>query len=254
LYHQQQATLRNSSQQGQALWKLATLAWFWRSNTNQPLRRSIPMMALIAFHVAAFTFAGLFTSRIIASSDEALYPPGTCGYWKSDNASTYDEYNAATQNARGVMQRSYSYSTICYGAPPGYRDCEIYAQQRIESTFDFESPCPFANSSTCIDFNVQADTGYIDSNKDLGINAPPEHRIFYRKTTTCAVVDGTNWSSYYVKGPNDILPGDTSIYYYFGPNYGYNTTGPTSEYTFAVSNYSRYFPTEAYSIELVKLP
>lgn len=100
LYHQQQATLRNATSQSQTLWKLATLAWFWRSNTTQPLRRSIPMIGLVVFHLVAFLIAGLFTSRFISSSNECLVPKGTCGYWRSDIAASYADYNAATQNAK----------------------------------------------------------------------------------------------------------------------------------------------------------
>ncbi|KAL1641072.1 hypothetical protein SLS58_006344 [Diplodia intermedia] len=34
--------------------------------------------------------------------------------------------------------------------------------------------------------NLYIDTGYIDTHKDLGINAPPDHRFQYRQTTHCA--------------------------------------------------------------------
>lgn len=137
-------------------------------------------------------------------------------------------------------------------------DCEIYAKQEIESEFNYSFPCPFPDPDACIDpqNNIQVDTGYIDSNKDLGINAPPKNSIFYRKITTCAVVNSTSWATNFVKGPADILPSDTSIYYYFGPPFNgsnSNSSGFVSNYTFSVSNYSLYLPTDAYTVVLVIL-
>ena len=127
---------------------------------------------------------------------------------------------------------------------------------------NFSFPCPFPDLGACIDSqnNVQYDTGYIHSSKDLGINAPPEDSVFYRKTTTCAVVDSTKWlsgfnssscASNFVEGSADVLPGDTSIYYYFGPVYSYNGSETVQDYTFSVSNYSRYSATNPYTVMLV---
>ena len=261
LHHQHQATLRNASQQSQTLWKLLTLAWFWRSHANKPLRRSFPMIGLVIVHITAFTIAGLFTSRLISSSNEVLAPFRACGYWESYLPSTFEEYNAYTQNARGVMQRSAYYAWRCYGVPSGQSSqCDGYVRQQIESTFNYNISCPFEDPSTCVnqENNFRADTGYIDSNKDLGVNAPPKNSIFYRKTTTCAVVNSTNWLSGYsdpltgktnfVKGPADVLPGAKSIYYYFGPSYDFNSTETDLDYTFTISNYSQYLASAAYSL------
>lgn len=256
LFHQQQVTLRNAKSQSQALWKMAMLTGFWKANTPRPLRRSIPMISLIMFHLVAFTIAGLFTSRFISSSNETLVPKGVCGSW-SENYHSYEDLNAYQEYRKGTMQRSAGYTTNCYGSPPGNRFCTGYAKQQISAKVDFNFSCPFTDPDTCIDptYNIQIDTGLIDSDRDLGINAPPENRIQYRKVTTCAPVNslkwlsGVNsstWDTNFVRGPNDALPDEKSMYFYFGPRV--NETKVLGNFTYSVSNYSLWEATQMYAI------
>jgi hypothetical protein len=221
----------------------------------------MPLLVFIAVQFIAFTAAGLFTSRIIASSTEALYPTGACGYWQSLVVGSWDEYNAAAVNARGVMESSDRYVDDCYGAVEQVLgpECHRYARRMIESRINTNALCPFTDWDTCLDpfSNIRLDTGYIDTNKDLGINAPPEHSLFYRKISTCALVDSTNWlsgyasdfwSTNYVKGPSDVLPGAASVYYHFGRGFNYDGKEDGHDYVFSVSNYSRYSADQAYSL------
>jgi hypothetical protein len=52
----------------------------------------------------------------------------------------------------------------------------------------------------------------MDSHLDLGINAPPEHRIKYRRVTTCAPIHAKRWTQ--VTG---TTADDAVVYIYAGP-------------------------------------
>ncbi len=65
------------------------------------------------------------------------------------------------------------------------------------------------------------DTGLLDSHADLGINAPPQNRVSFRRVTTCAPLHATPWGT----TQNDSEVG-LVIYINAGPN-------PPSNYTFS---------------------
>lgn len=254
LYHQQQTVLRNATSQSQTLERMAILALAWRSNADRTKWRSLPLMALIAMHLAAFILAGLFTSRVASSSKDALFKPNTCGYWPEPEVNTrdngsdhFDEYNAVTTNNRGIMQRSNSYENTCYSGAGTGSSCNSYIVPFIKSTANQNYSCPLPNSACWRDYyNLQIDTGYINSNLHLGINTRDEESVSYRKITTCAPFDTSPWTSDWHKGPATILPGDTGIYLYLGPDIGAESQVGDEAATVALSNYSTYYPTQAY--------
>lgn len=256
LHYQQQATLRNVSSHFSALCRFLVLGWSWRPNTKHSFRRTMPVALLLLLHLGAWSVAGIFVSRLVASSNEVLIQAGACGYWPSIAAS-YDGYNAATQNAKGVLAGSFSYMTQCYGLDSAFCS-NTYSKQALNFTYDISVQCPLGSDTSCLDgdYNFRIDTGLIDSNVDLGINSRPEHSIQYRKVTTCAPTDITpwisgyasdSWTSHFVQGPADWRTGETSIYYYFGP--GVNSTAEVSNYTFSVSNYTLNGPQTPYFLK-----
>lgn len=56
---------------------------------------------------------------------------------------------------------------------------------------DTQAACPFHNSSICrTNFsNIHLDSGYIDLNKDLGVNAPEDQNIHFRTVLQCAPLE-----------------------------------------------------------------
>ena len=78
-------------------------------------------------------------------------------------------------------------------------------------------------------------TGYLDSAIDLGINAPEQDRMLYRRTTDCAVLstqDRTQ-SKMNPDAKGTANPYENITYFYYGKDEsdGYN-------YTYAASNYT----------------
>lgn len=82
-------------------------------------------------------------------------------------------------------------------------------------------PCPFGGDICSINNAVSLDTGYLNTQKDLGINAPDADSIDFRKTTTCAPLKSHGYSSNVVVGnnQNDLPPAYQNYTgYFYGKN------------------------------------
>lgn len=90
---------------------------------------------------------------------------------------------------------------------------------------DTQAPCPFSNNSICRtnSSNLRLDTGYIDLNKDLGVNAPPHNNILFRAVLQCAPLETQGYTAP-MEGPRDNF-----TTYNYGPSF--ETT-----YTYIVEN------------------
>ncbi|KAF2813088.1 uncharacterized protein BDZ99DRAFT_496164 [Mytilinidion resinicola] len=118
---------------------------------------------------------------------------------------------------------------------------------RLNSTITRNSPCPFADG-VCETPALKFDSGLVDSNDDMGLNAREEDSIQIRRVTTCApVLIEERYSSGWIQPPeaDDALPGDTFKLYCFGQSIP--QTFPDNV-TFAWSNYSQSLPAPPYTI------
>ena len=91
---------------------------------------------------------------------------------------------------------------------------------------------------------MSLDTGYVDSGIDLGISAPPAHRIQLRELITCAPVPADEKYS--------VLANDTSRkgfppvparYYFMGPS-----SGAEGDYTYFANDLLRNYSATAYGL------
>lgn len=262
LYHQQQAVLRNSTSEPQSILRMIMLMWSWRSSAERAYTRSLPLIALISFHFAAFTAAGLFASRVVLSSSEVLIRDGhdgtVCGTWNyqlqgnGENLSADAQgFSQQTQAYQEALSKSMEYERACYSDSRRVDyDCDIFTVRRINATVNQHWPCFFTDPSTCISEldNIQIDTGYINSNEHLGINAPRQDSVDYRKITECAPINYTKWASATPSaGPPGSIPGNQYEYIYLGPTV--SSGDFYANYTFAISNFSRSLQEDAYVLE-----
>lgn len=85
---------------------------------------------------------------------------------------------------------------------------------------DTQAACPFRNSSICRtnSSNIHLDSGYIDLNNDLGVNAPPDNNILFRTVLQCAPLE--------TQGYTEAVEGlrDNFTTYYYGPFWGVDYT------------------------------
>jgi len=233
LSHQQQAILRNSASDLDALFRFGSTAWAWRRRVRNPIGRSGIFMALAAMNVALFGVAGILSSWIAQPHSNCLLEPTTsCGTWNHDSNPTGDSrlllaQNIATSQAvnscvRGATDPSecsplgrdmIPYQRSCRGINADHYDCNPLNRQLEENSMsiDNSSYCPFDDEVCTWGIVFSLDSGLVDSYEHLGINARKEDRIQYHNNLTCTPIttghgftteDGDRVTYWYGPGTN----------------------------------------------------
>ena len=275
LHYQQQAILRNEFTELSVVWRLLEVASAWKTSTTGVSRRSIPLLFIALLHVAGFYAASIFSSRVTTTDGEVLIKNDVCGWPDERSFKAYSQWDqddllsadAAFLAAQWRSGNSAAYARSCYGNQSQQQSalCRDYVVQSIQSTINRSAPCPF-DEGLCVDSAIEIDSGPLDSNTHLGINAPPTDRVRFRKITTCSPLPveekyGTNWTTdkrdnleqlmLNKLGITMLLPGDSFRYYYMGNSTSFGTT--YSDSTFAISNYTVGFASQPYNLQLVMI-
>lgn len=256
LYHQQQAVLRNGDRDAAVLWNLLKLNWFWKTQTHAVFRRCIPLIVIAVSHMIIFAVCGIFSSRVTTTADEVLVRSSRCGFFDDRvptgtyTAEDWDLLDSQFVMTHFSLQKSYAYSRSCYGTDPNAysSQCKTFAERAIVSTIDESAPCPF-EAQACERAAFKIDSGYIDSDYHLGLNAPPGDRMGLRRTTTCAPLNSEQYATEeFEPGPNELLsdnlPENSYRYWYMGAD-----LINQRNFTFYISNYSFYETTEPYTLK-----
>jgi hypothetical protein len=251
IYHQFQVVLRNGSSESGVLWDITKIGFNRRKVAPNVILRCLPLLFITGVHMLMIGFAGLFSSWVTTTTEEALIQSASCGWLAELSRWTYltndpqaeDTAKTLLVMARSSYQRSAIYSRACYaGQYSDYHSiCSSYVQRQIDFTVNFSAPCPFAPEA-CDGPAISIDTGFIDSDYDLGINTQKSDRISLKKVTTCAPLLGERYESY----TTDPIDNSTIKGYSFGPS-----TDPSAilpNYTFGLSNDTIYPFGPTYSI------
>jgi hypothetical protein len=170
----------------------------WRTSSVKAIRRTALGLLLAIFCTVAFTLAGGFSSQVQLGSDNL----GGAVLLNGDNCAILPDITSLEQQVsweKTVAKFFYTASNYvqqCYSQnSTGITDCNYFVTQRLPGYIDATAPCPF-NDSICRSnsSNLELDTGFVDSHTHLGINAPPNERIFFRRKLQCAplVTEGYN--------------------------------------------------------------
>lgn len=239
LYHQRQAILRNSANGASGLWRIGQIIWAWRRNNGRIYSRMLPLMSFTIVCLSAFAVAGIFSSKIAtATGTEVLISSPNCGYLRNlslENANTVTiglQYDAKWQNENA------NYAQQCYTNFSSAENCHNYVRKQLRWSSNRNASCPFTQKICHSDFNnLEIDTGFINSNDDLGLNSPPDEQFLWRHIVRCAPIvsegyktqgtypddDSTRYTRYhYGMAGNlpDSIPISTSDRTY-GPSYLY---------------------------------
>lgn len=192
-YHQLQAILRNSGAAQDAAWSLAQLIWAWRvpARFRKPLPRLVGIIALALFVSISFGIAGVFSSQITTdTANEVLLTGDNCGPLRGGddtNNTAYDLLFEPHQHQRVTVYSNYALQCYNGNLSTSADDCQPYIQAKLKATVTRNASCPFANEMCKSQTdNLIIDSGFIDSHKDLGINAPSENRFQLRMVHQCA--------------------------------------------------------------------
>ena len=241
LHQQRQVILRNSSTAGTALWKITTLAQAWQGHAPRSLLRLAPFIFLAAVNIAAFSLASIFTSAVTTAPGTAVLIRGpSCG--RVLDLDALGDQAASQAKLAGDTYEAATYARQCYQSESPGPACGAFPSPRLTYAADGNASCPFV-SGLCYFSDTAAfsmDTGLLDSHGDLGVNAPPEHRVQFRRVTTCAPLHPGRWT----RIENDTRYGGEVIYL---------EAGPWKPYT----NYTFFYPHRArgdnfgYTLQLV---
>jgi len=242
LWHQQQVTIRNSNSHLHALWSLLSLAgaWFQLLGAIKTTTRSFLLVFLSLVSLMAWSAARLFVSYIWTSAgDHYLVGSGLCGVVYPVMADlTRDSQKASVwQTYYGNrLEEAATYERPCYSQDPDPALCGRLPVPRL-NWIARDGGCPVLEDALCIKTNttpVVMDSGFINSNNHLGVNAQPKDTIEYRRIATCAPLQVTHM--FY--NESDALV-DSLGWYQFEYFYGYNYMLKT-DYTFSYGVINRF--------------
>ncbi|KAE8453974.1 hypothetical protein EG329_007750 [Mollisiaceae sp. DMI_Dod_QoI] len=201
LYHQQQAALRNSNSDVNAMWQFTKIGWAWRSRSVGGIQRSAILVLTALLHLLAFAATGLLASHITTVGSQVLLASSIyCGSWELQegstpstagvllNASEMGHEAAYVSYQRLSMESSNKYVQNCLTNSQALPECDMFIRPQLNWTAS-NIPCPF--NGLCLDSpagSLHMDTGPLDSRDDLGINAQGEDRIVWRKNATCVPI------------------------------------------------------------------
>ncbi|KAI0857613.1 hypothetical protein F4860DRAFT_488914 [Xylaria cubensis] len=195
IHHQRQVVLRNSLNPESGLLSTIRLVWAWRKVPINRLVRLLPIGLLSITCLVAFTVAGGLSSNVsTAAGDEVLVRSTHCGPIRITEPSAEmvvigSRFHAEKLNdAENYAQRCYSSDSTA---------CNKFVVGRLPTaTMNTTATCPFQDR-ICRDpqSTLRLDTGYIDSNDKLGLNAPNNQRFAWRYVLHCAPLQTEGYTS-----------------------------------------------------------
>lgn len=195
---------------------LINLWYQWRTS-SKVASRIVPLLSISILLAVGFAAAAGFSSRL-GQGSEVLLLGSNCTMFDSSN-SLYRTWVAEH------MQISATYSQQCYAnfsnsARGSGCTNSRYVKQQIPVSVDSNAPCPFDYSLCAMNAsNLILDTNLIDTHTHLGVNAPPNERLQYRRVLECAPLTTRGYSE-----TVDLSMNQSFSYYYYGANAPCNYT------------------------------
>jgi hypothetical protein len=194
LYHQQQNVFRNSNTPGGAAWSFMLQSWYWRGRARHSTLRSLPWALFSILYIVIFAVLSVFGSSEAAKAAgrDRLIRDSQCGYWSMDGSETGQ--GSFEAKLLRDSQNAAAYARDCYDGDIDPLKCNTYATPHIKWDGK-KADCPFKDGICYPNNTYQMDTGLMDSHHDLGINAPQEERLKYRRVTTCSILKGQGYAN-----------------------------------------------------------
>jgi hypothetical protein len=162
------------------------LWWAWRNRAQRPLMRLLPQMTLALIFTIGTVAVSIVSTYIIKSDNiEVLVNSPICANFDPllDEGRAFDNYTLATD---ATIQRL---GDVCYAENSTGAECQFFIAPRIPFQTT-QVDCPF-QSSICLPNvpAIQFDSGLQDVNKAFGLNTNARDRVWFRKSTTCAILN-----------------------------------------------------------------
>jgi hypothetical protein len=243
---QQRVVLRNAASDLHTLKLMLKVAWRSRTRLKNSMSYPLAIAALALIHYAVFILAQTFLNTLVSASPVVLAVSPDCGPdWSSSfletmgydvtfnisSLGTVDYSQKHTSKRQHNLQLSLEYAQQCYASNPRFVTTSPACNTMKSSHLDFDidhsaEPCPFG-SGMCHERsqNIHFTSQKVDTHYDLGINSPLADRLYYRRQTTCAVLNNSYVSE------NDTGQSNATAY----AKYGYSLLQGT-DWTYSSSN------------------
>ncbi|KAI1753852.1 hypothetical protein F4782DRAFT_545630 [Xylaria castorea] len=209
LHHQRQVILRNASSPGSGLSAFLCLLLAWRGTSIRRHLRLWPMIILASACLLGFMLSGSIFSAISTISGNGVLRKCIGG----ENSTQVEEYSFehlfdTMGDLPEIVHDASVYAQCCYNNTiyPCYMSCAGFFARRLPTNeTDNRAECPFQDqicSST--NANLRLDTGYIDSNDHIGLNAPASERFAWRYVLHCAPLTTKNYTSHSLLGNDSV--------------------------------------------------
>ena len=180
---------------------LGKIYWVWRSKESidtrveRLKRRSLffSLSPLLVF--VAFSAAGIFIGEVAGPtyrSNHVIAKSIRCGVAPFD--SSRQGFSAEGLKFVNVTLLGRKYAKPCYSSNTTLSSCSLYPVQSLPYNSSLVE-CPFGNDpsgqTSCIlgqQGALRMDTGFLNTNTHLGINAPPEDRLLLQNVVTCSPI------------------------------------------------------------------
>lgn len=233
-YHQRQAILRNSSSPESGLISLLRIWWAWRQPHPEQLLALLSPALVALMVLAGFALAGVFSSQISSTAgNEVLLSGAKCGI-TIETSNVTDNQRVMRPYQSRAIENALNYAQQCYSSSDSSMvDCNRFVAPRLAAiSVNDTASCPFESKMCRTNAsNLRIDSGYIDSNRDLGINAPANERFMWRRVFHCAPLVTEGFRS------NVTYQNETFIRYHYG-----RTIVKSVNYTYQVSDLVQQYP------------
>lgn len=134
--------------------------------------------------------AAVSTINLASTGNEVLMRSAETNIYFSNDGISGNEQGEAMASYRRRLQRSLGYTRNCYrGQLLEVSDsCKQLWKPMLPSTIKFSADCPFVNREMCRNSSagvIRIESGLLNSDIQLGINAPEGDRVDYLRTATC---------------------------------------------------------------------
>jgi hypothetical protein len=185
--------------------------------------------------MAAMAILALFSSTISSGASSCRLISGdACGALIPSTTAASDSISSTSvmmQKAAADLSNAARYARTCYVDNATSPECELFPTTSLSWQEDAGAACPFQDSEICVEglaFKVTA--GPIDSHIHLGINAPREQRIRYKRNSICAPIPTGGYAAIAnttnLNATEIVYNEENLVQYYYGPIQG------LSSYTF----------------------
>jgi hypothetical protein len=234
LFRQQQVLLRTLPSPSDLLADYTKLWWAWRNRSRRPLLRLLPHMILASIFTTGAVVVSILSTYIITSSNiEVLVNSPFCANLDPliDDGAAFDNYTLAADPTIQTLGEN------CYTHNSTGAECQFFIAPKISFQITRVN-CPF-QASICLPNvpAIQFDSGLQDVNAAFGLNTNQQDRIWYRKATTCAILNDAgrtkivptkdypeDMKSEFVSP--DLAPNEEILQIWYGPTarYPFNST------------------------------